>query len=95
MDVVVEAVVENPKVKKAVLAETEDRCVRETVPASNTSTIPISELASVLNARKLLRDALLNPVHRMPLVVIRGKPLTKPSPKWWRGRARWARPDCR
>ena len=48
VDVVVEAVVENPKVKKAVLAETEDKVRPGTVLASNTSTIPIGELASVL-----------------------------------------------
>ena len=42
VDVVVEAVVENPKVKKAVLAETEDKVRPDTVLASNTSTIPIS-----------------------------------------------------
>ncbi|MDU7723466.1 MAG: fatty acid oxidation complex subunit alpha FadB [Citrobacter sp.] len=44
VDVVVEAVVENPKVKKAVLAETEDKVRPDTVLASNTSTIPINEL---------------------------------------------------
>ncbi|MGS9121451.1 3-hydroxyacyl-CoA dehydrogenase NAD-binding domain-containing protein, partial [Salmonella enterica subsp. enterica serovar Infantis] len=47
VDVVFEAVVENPKVKKAVLAETEDKVRTDTVLASNTSTIPINELASV------------------------------------------------
>lgn len=52
VDVVVEAVVENPKVKKAVLAETEDKVRPETVLASNTSTIPISELASVLKRQE-------------------------------------------
>ncbi len=48
VDVVVEAVVENPKVKKAVLAETEQKVRPDTVLASNTSTIPISELANAL-----------------------------------------------
>ena len=38
VDVVVEAVVENPKVKKAVLAETEQKVRPDTVLASNTST---------------------------------------------------------
>jgi len=49
---VVEAVVENPKVKKAVLAETEEKVRPDAVLASNTSTIPIGELASVLQRRK-------------------------------------------
>ncbi|MFV2828088.1 3-hydroxyacyl-CoA dehydrogenase NAD-binding domain-containing protein, partial [Escherichia coli] len=48
VDIVVEAVVENPKVKKAVLAETEQKVRQDTVLASNTSTIPISELANAL-----------------------------------------------
>lgn len=75
VDVVVEAVVENPKVKKAVLAEVEDNVRPDTVLASNTSTIPISELASVLKRpENFCGMHFFNPVHRMPLVeVIRGK----------------------
>ncbi|MBS1204822.1 MAG: fadB [Proteobacteria bacterium] len=74
-DVVVEAVVENPKVKKAVLAETEAKVRPDTVLASNTSTIPISELASVLKRpENFCGMHFFNPVHRMPLVeVIRGE----------------------
>ena len=74
VDVVVEAVVENPKVKKAVLAETEEKVRPDTVLASNTSTIPISELASVLQRpENFCGMHFFNPVHRMPLVeVIRG-----------------------
>ena len=75
VDVVVEAVVENPKVKKAVLAETEQKVRPDTVLASNTSTIPISELASVLQRpENFCGMHFFNPVHRMPLVeVIRGE----------------------
>ncbi|MCU6676351.1 fatty acid oxidation complex subunit alpha FadB [Leclercia tamurae] len=75
VDLVVEAVVENPKVKKAVLAETEDKVRPDTVLASNTSTIPISELASVLKRpENFCGMHFFNPVHRMPLVeVIRGE----------------------
>ena len=75
VDVVVEAVVENPKVKKAVLAETEAKVRPDTVLASNTSTIPISELASVLQLpENFCGMHFFNPVHRMPLVeVIRGE----------------------
>ncbi|EFY6329841.1 hypothetical protein CT212_003024 [Shigella sonnei] len=51
VDIVVEAVVENPKVKKAVLAETEQKVRQDTVLASNTSTIPISELGLKPRAR--------------------------------------------
>lgn len=94
VDVVVEAVVENPKVKKAVLAETESKVRPDTVLASNTSTIPISELASVLQRpENFCGMHFFNPVHRMPLVeVIRGeKPRIIPLPKWWPGPAKWAK----
>ncbi len=78
VDVVVEAVVENPKIKKAVLAETEDKVRPGTVLASNTSTIPISELASALKRPEdFCGMHFFNPVHRMPLVeVIRGEKTT-------------------
>ena len=51
VDVVVEAVVENPKVKKAVLAETEEKVRPDTVLASNTSTIPIIVVVSATRKR--------------------------------------------
>lgn len=75
VDVVVEAVVENPRVKKAVLTETESRVRPDTVLASNTSTIPIGELASVLQRpENFCGMHFFNPVHRMPLVeIIRGE----------------------
>lgn len=45
VDIVVEAVVENPKVKQAVLAEVEGAVKEDAIIASNTSTISISLLA--------------------------------------------------
>ena len=45
VDVVVEAVVENPKVKHAVLTETEAQIRDDAILASNTSTISITHLA--------------------------------------------------
>ncbi|MDI3258237.1 MAG: fatty acid oxidation complex subunit alpha FadB [Sinobacteraceae bacterium] len=79
-DVVVEAVVENPKIKKAVLAEVEGLVRSDTVIASNTSSISIDELASVLKRpENFLGMHFFNPVHRMPLVeVIKG---AKTSPE--------------
>ncbi|GAA6140147.1 fatty acid oxidation complex subunit alpha FadB [Arenicella sp. 4NH20-0111] len=75
IDVVVEAVVENPKVKHAVLAELEDKVTEDTVIASNTSTISITHLAEVLKRpENFCGMHFFNPVHRMPLVeVIRGE----------------------
>ncbi|MFD2179060.1 fatty acid oxidation complex subunit alpha FadB [Veronia pacifica] len=74
-DVVVEAVVENPKIKAAVLSEVEKLLPEDAVLASNTSTIPIDVLAeSVSRPENFCGMHFFNPVHRMPLVeVIRGK----------------------
>ncbi|MBT00738.1 MAG: fatty acid oxidation complex subunit alpha FadB [Oceanospirillaceae bacterium] len=75
VDLVVEAVVENPKVKKSVLAETEAQLTDDAILASNTSTISITELASALKRpENFCGMHFFNPVHRMPLVeVIRGE----------------------
>lgn len=80
VDVVVEAVVENPKVKKAVLAELEDNVSENCIIASNTSTISIDLLAADLKRpENFLGMHFFNPVHMMPLVeVIRG---SKTSPE--------------
>ncbi|MFC3679725.1 fatty acid oxidation complex subunit alpha FadB [Bacterioplanoides pacificum] len=75
VDTVVEAVVENPKVKKMVLAELEDKVSEDTIVTSNTSTISIDLLAEDLKRpENFLGMHFFNPVHMMPLVeVIRGK----------------------
>ena len=75
VDLVVEAVVENPKVKEAVLTEVEGLVGEETILASNTSTISITRLASSLSRpENFCGMHFFNPVHRMPLVeVIRGE----------------------
>lgn len=74
VDVIVEAVVENPKVKHAVLAEVESHISDDTVLCSNTSTISIDYLAQVLKRpENFCGMHFFNPVHAMPLVeVIRG-----------------------
>ncbi len=74
VDIVVEAVVENEKVKKAVLADLEANTAPGTVLASNTSTISITKLAEGLkNPENFCGMHFFNPVHMMPLVeVIRG-----------------------
>ncbi len=74
-DVVVEAVVENPKVKGIVLAEVEQVISEDAILTSNTSTISIDLLAkSVKRPEKFCGMHFFNPVHKMPLVeVIRGK----------------------
>jgi 3-hydroxyacyl-CoA dehydrogenase/enoyl-CoA hydratase/3-hydroxybutyryl-CoA epimerase/enoyl-CoA isomerase len=75
VDIVVEAVVENPKIKHAVLKETEDKIRDDAVLTSNTSTISIDHLAEPLSRpENFCGMHFFNPVHRMPLVeVIRGE----------------------
>nr|WP_315040710.1 fatty acid oxidation complex subunit alpha FadB [uncultured Moraxella sp.] len=74
-DIVIEAVVENPKIKKAVLKEVEGLVKNNAILASNTSTISITELATALDRpENFVGMHFFNPVHRMPLVeVIRGE----------------------
>ena len=74
VDLVVEAVVENPKIKGIVLAELEAQVKHDAVIASNTSTISIDLLAkSLKDASRFCGMHFFNPVHKMPLVeVIRG-----------------------
>ncbi len=74
-DIVVEAVIENPKIKSSVLKEVEELVDSNTVIASNTSTIPINILASSLKRpENFCGMHFFNPVHRMPLVeIIRGE----------------------
>jgi 3-hydroxyacyl-CoA dehydrogenase/enoyl-CoA hydratase/3-hydroxybutyryl-CoA epimerase/enoyl-CoA isomerase len=75
VDIIIEAVVENPKVKKAVFKEVEDLVRDDTIVASNTSTISISYLAEGLKRpQNFVGMHFFNPVHMMPLVeVIRGR----------------------
>jgi 3-hydroxyacyl-CoA dehydrogenase/enoyl-CoA hydratase/3-hydroxybutyryl-CoA epimerase/enoyl-CoA isomerase len=75
VDVVVEAVVENPKVKGLVLAEVESVLSNDAILTSNTSTISIDLLAkSVKRPENFCGMHFFNPVNKMPLVeIIRGK----------------------
>lgn len=75
VDIVIEAVVENPTIKEAVLSEVESLVKPETILASNTSTISITRLANALKRpENFVGMHFFNPVHRMPLVeVIRGE----------------------
>jgi 3-hydroxyacyl-CoA dehydrogenase/enoyl-CoA hydratase/3-hydroxybutyryl-CoA epimerase/enoyl-CoA isomerase len=69
VDIVIEAVVENPKVKKAVFAEVEPLLREDTIIASNTSTISISHLAEGLKRpQNFVGMHFFNPVPVMPLV---------------------------
>lgn len=75
VDVVIEAVVESPKVKKIVLPEVEASVKETAIVTSNTSTISINLLAqSVKRPENFCGMHFFNPVHAMKLVeVIRGE----------------------
>ena len=73
-EVTIEAVVEKLGVKRAVLKEWEAAVPETAIFASNTSTIPIGEIAAgALAPERVVGMHFFNPVDRMPLVeVIRG-----------------------
>lgn len=74
-DAVVEAVVENLNIKRQVLAEFEGLAKEDAIFASNTSTIPITDIAAqAKRPENVVGMHFFNPVDRMPLVeVIRGE----------------------
>ncbi len=74
-DVAVEAVVENMDVKKTVLREFELTAKENTIFASNTSSLSITEMATASKRPELVVGMhFFNPVEKMPLVeVIRGR----------------------
>ncbi len=74
-DLVIEAVVENPEVKKKIFARLEPQLREDAILASNTSTIPITKLAEDLQRpEQFCGIHFFNPVRRMKLVeVIRGE----------------------
>lgn len=71
----IEAVVENRDIKKSVLKEVEALLGPDAILASNTSTLPISDLAEGLaRPQNFCGMHFFNPVPKMPLVeIIRGK----------------------
>jgi 3-hydroxybutyryl-CoA dehydrogenase len=73
-DLVIEAIFENINVKKELFKDLDKICKKETILASNTSTIPITDLASVTGrSEHFIGMHFMNPVPIMKLVeVIRG-----------------------
>jgi 3-hydroxybutyryl-CoA dehydrogenase len=73
-DLIIEAIFENVQVKKELFKELDKICKKDCILASNTSTIPITDLASVTNRpEKFIGMHFMNPVPIMKLVeVIRG-----------------------
>jgi 3-hydroxybutyryl-CoA dehydrogenase len=71
VDLVVEAVIENLEVKSKLLAKLDSLCPPETILATNTSSLPITQLASFTNRpEKVVGMHFMNPVPVMKLVEI-------------------------
>lgn len=74
VDLIIEAIFENIEIKKELFKNLDKICKKETYFASNTSTIPITDLASVTSRPEhFIGMHFMNPVPLMKLVeVIRG-----------------------
>jgi 3-hydroxybutyryl-CoA dehydrogenase len=74
VDIVIEAAVENMEIKKKIFAELDQFTPAHTILATNTSSLPITEIAAVTNRpEKIIGMHFMNPVPVMKLVeIIRG-----------------------
>lgn len=79
-DLIVEAAVENLELKKKIFARLDVLAGDETILATNTSALPVSELASgTQKPERVLGLHFFNPVHRMQLVEIVAARQTSPE----------------
>lgn len=70
-DLVIEAITENPKIKKELFAELDKLCPKHTILASNTSSISITEMAAATQRpERFLGLHFMNPVPLMKLVEV-------------------------
>ncbi len=80
MDLVVEAAVENLELKKKIFSRLDELTSDETILATNTSALPISELAAgTRRPERVLGLHFFNPVHRMQLVEVIAASQTAPE----------------
>jgi 3-hydroxyacyl-CoA dehydrogenase/enoyl-CoA hydratase/3-hydroxybutyryl-CoA epimerase len=75
VDILIEAVVEKMEVKKQLFANLEGQLKDAAIIATNTSSLSVTEMATVLKQpQRLVGMHFFNPVHKMPLVeIIAGK----------------------
>ena len=75
VDIAIEAIIENEDIKKVIFKDLDDHCPDHTILASNTSSIPITKLASATKRpEKVIGMHFMNPVPIMKLVeLIRGE----------------------
>ena len=76
-DIVIEAVIEKMKIKKQVFKELSEAVLDDTIIATNTSALSVSEMANeAKDPSKVIGFHFFNPVHRMPLVEVIVTPMT-------------------
>ena len=72
-DLVIEAIIENRDAKQALLAQVEAQVPERTIIATNTSSIPLDDLAAGLSVPgRLVGLHFFNPVTKMPLIEVIG-----------------------
>jgi 3-hydroxyacyl-CoA dehydrogenase len=71
VDLVIEAVVEDMEIKQEIWQQLQTICPSQTVFATNTSALPITEMATILDdPGRMIGLHFFNPAHRMPLLEI-------------------------
>jgi len=79
-DIVIEAIIENLDIKTRVLREIEQHVSNDAVICTNTSSLPLEDLAkSLKNPKRFVGLHFFNPVPKMPLVEIVPTAKTSPS----------------
>lgn len=79
-DMVIEAASEDLEIKKKIFADLSQRTAPNTILATNTSALPIHELAPVIeHPERLVGLHFFNPVHRMKLVEVVKTDTTSPE----------------
>ena len=90
-DVIIEAIFENVDAKRALFAAVEKKAKPDAILATNTSSIPLEEIASALrDPTRLIGLHFFNPVARMMLVEIVRRPRTRDG-RWSRAAAAFVR----
>ncbi|MBW8863497.1 MAG: hypothetical protein JF609_00960 [Verrucomicrobia bacterium] len=80
IDLVIEAAVENLELKKKIFQRLDELAGEETILATNTSALPVSDLAATTrHPERVLGLHFFNPVHRMQLVEIIAARHTSPE----------------
>jgi len=70
-DLIIEAIIENKAAKQALFKELEAKASQQAIFATNTSTIPLQDIAAELqNKSRLLGIHFFNPVAKLPLVEV-------------------------